>query len=264
VRYAPATLIRNEEYGPGHWIAELQLEALLPEIRAGQFFSLRCDPHDTWSLLRPFSFLDVNPVARTISVYYKHLGRLSTILSDFGPGTVLDVLYPLGKPFTWQEDWRRVAIVGGGVGMAPLLFLARELLPYGETMQVEAYFGGKTEEDLVPGLLGEYPELSLHIATDDGSRGHHGTVVDLFRRSLAQGAIYDAVYVCGPNPMMHALKAVVPSDVPCFASLEEYMACGVGACLGCTAHIEQDGQRFNMTTCKSGPVFPLQSVVFEL
>lgn len=263
MQFVPATLIRNEEYGPGHWVAELQLDGALPDIRAGQFFSLRCDPHDSWSLLRPFSFLDADPLTRTISVYYKHLGRMSRALSDFGPGTVLDVLYPLGQPFVWHEDWRRVALVGGGVGMAPLLYLARELLPYGDTMQVEAFFGGRSEDDLVPGLLAEYPELLFHLATDDGSRGFHGTVVELFRRSLDKGSVFDVVYICGPNPMMRALQAVVPADLPSFASLEEYMACGVGACLGCTAHITEGGQRFNKTTCKEGPVFPLHNVVFE-
>jgi dihydroorotate dehydrogenase electron transfer subunit len=147
--------------------------------------------------------------------------------------------------------------------MAPLLYLARELVGQDGSLQVEAFFGGRTEADLVPGLLGEYVELALHLATDDGSRGFHGTVVELFRRSLERGSVYDAVYVCGPNPMMAALQAVVPAGVPAFASLEEYMACGVGACLGCTAHIEQGGRRFNKTTCKEGPVFPLQEVVFE-
>jgi dihydroorotate dehydrogenase electron transfer subunit len=263
VHYAPATLIRNEEYGPGHWVAELQFEHALPEIRAGQFFSLRCDPHDRNSLLRPFSFLDADPAARTISVYYKHLGRLSRALSDFGPGTQLDVLYPLGQAFQWRPEWRRVALVGGGVGMAPLLYLGRELLAHGDGLQVEAFFGGRSEDDLVPGLLSEYVELVLHLATDDGTRGFHGTVVELFRRSLERGSEFDAVYICGPNPMMRALQAVVPGELPAFASLEEYMACGVGACLGCTAHIEEGRQRYNKTTCKEGPVFPLHSVVFE-
>jgi dihydroorotate dehydrogenase electron transfer subunit len=264
VEFIPATVIRNQEYGPGHWVLELQSDSELPPIRAGQFVSLRCDPHDRNSILRPFSYLDADPLQRTFSIYYKHLGRMSRGLSDFGPGTVLDVLHPLGRPFEWHEDWRRVALVGGGVGLAPLLYLALELLPYGEHMQVDAFFGGRTEADLVPGLLLEYPDLTFHLATDDGSRGFAGNCVELFKRHGDGADDYDVVYTCGPNPMMAALQQVVPLEVPAFASLEEYMACGVGACLGCTAHIHRAGRRQNLTTCKEGPVFPLHEVVFEL
>jgi dihydroorotate dehydrogenase electron transfer subunit len=263
VQYERAIVRRNEEYGPGHWVIELRTEAPLPEIRAGQFVSLRCDPHDTESLLRPFSFLGINPVEQTFSVYYKHLGRMSERLSAFGPGTQLDALFPLGGSFPWEEDWRRVALVGGGVGLAPLLLLAEQLEPFGEHMQVTAFFGGRSEADLVPRLLAEYPELPLQLATDDGSAGFHGTVVELFRHRVDLHDPFDVVYICGPNPMMAAMQSAIPAGMPAFASLEEYMACGVGACLGCTAHIERDGQRLNLTTCKEGPVFLLHEVVFE-
>jgi dihydroorotate dehydrogenase electron transfer subunit len=263
VQYEPATVVRNEEYGPGHWVIELKSSGALPEIRGGQFVSLRCDPHDKNSLLRPFSYLGINPVEQTFSIYYKHLGRMSSALSGFGPGTVLDALHPLGRPYPWQESWRRVALVGGGVGLAPLLLLAEQLAPYGDHMQVTAFFGGRGEPDLVPRLLAEYPELPLQLATDDGSQGFHGTVVELFRRRMDLHDSFDVVYICGPNPMMAAMQDAVPRGMPAFASLEEYMACGVGACLGCTAHIERDDQRYNLTTCKEGPVFPLHEVVFE-
>ena len=258
--YEPSTIIENREYGPGHWVVRIQVERELPEIRAGQFANLRCDPHDSFSVMRPFSILDLDMATGRMDIYYKHLGRLSTALSDFAPGTKLDVLYPLGSYFPWHPEWRRVALVGGGVGIAPLLLMARQLEPHGSTMQVDLYFGGNTEADLVPELLDEYG-YPVHKSTMDGSAGHKGTVVDLFAQAEDY---YDVVYTCGPNPMMQALQEVVEKGTPAYASLEEYMACAVGACLGCTAQVrDSEGRLRNQTVCKTGPVFELHNVVFH-
>lgn len=237
----------------------LQAARPLPDIRAGQFLSLRCDPADRHSLLRPYSILDDDALAGTLSIYYKHLGRLSSRLSEIPEGTQLDCLYPLGKGFPWREDWRNVALVGGGVGIAPLLFLAKQLEPYGASMQVHGFFGGASAVDLVPALLERY-HLKQHLATMDGSLGHRGTVIELFSQQLSY---YDAIYSCGPNAMLAALQKVIPAGYPAFASLEEYMACGVGACYGCTASVQVGEEIKNLTVCRDGPVFELPNVIFE-
>jgi len=259
LQYLPVTIISNTELGPGHHELVLKVPRPLPEIRAGQFLTLRCDPADRYSLLRPFSILDFDPVAGTLSVYYKHLGRLSARLSQLPPGTALEMLYPLGKGFPWKEDWRHVAVVGGGVGLAPLLLLARQLEPHGASMSVDGFFGGATAADLVPELLGRY-DFHIELATMDGSLGYHGTVVELFAKRYDA---YDAVFSCGPNPMLAALQQALPAGCAAFASLEEYMACGVGACLGCVARIEINGAVQHLTVCKEGPVFDLRQVVFS-
>ncbi len=258
MRYEPVTVVGREQLGDGHFVLELASMKPLPEIRAGQFINLRCIPGDQHSLLRPFSVLDVDDPARTIFVYVKVLGRLSSVLSSVQIGASLDCLYPLGNGFEWNERWMKVALVGGGVGIAPLLFMAKQIASTNVNCKLAGYFGGRSESDLVPKLL-ENCSFEMHLATDDGTCGHQGTVVDLFGGGNNN---YDVVYTCGPNPMMAALKGRLGGDQPAFASLEEYMACGVGACLGCVAQIEEDGGVCNKPVCKDGPVFDLHKVVF--
>lgn len=258
MRYEPATVVSNSPLGPGQHVLVLRVHTPLPDIRAGQFLNLRCDPADRHSLLRPFSILDADPLAGTLSVYYKELGRLSRRLAGVREGEQLDCLYPLGCGFPWTTDLRSVALVGGGVGIAPLLFWARQLEPHGSTLQVAGFFGGASEPDLVPDLLRQY-SFPMLLATLDGSRGYCGTVVELCR---GYDDKFDVVYACGPNPMLAALKRMLPPGVPAFASLEEYMACGTGACLGCVAPIEEDGEVKYQTVCKQGPVFDLRRVRF--
>jgi dihydroorotate dehydrogenase electron transfer subunit len=259
VKYCKTTVLENRELGPGHGLLKLEVPDALPEIKAGQFLSLRCDPADKHSLMRPFSILYSNALDDRLSVYYKGLGRMSNYLFQVQPGAQLDCLYPLGKGFPWLSDWRRVALIGGGVGLAPLLYMARQLEPYGENMHVVGFFGGATAGDLVPELLNAY-ELPVKTATMDGSAGYHGTVVDLFSQDEDY---FDVIYTCGPNAMMAALRQVLPEGCAAYASLEEYMACGVGACYGCTARIMTDGVEQNRRVCCDGPVFDLRSVVFE-
>jgi len=259
VQYAKLEVAANEPLGPGHHLLTLRAADRLPEMRAGEFANLRCVPDDMHSLLRPFSILGADPGKRELEIYYKVLGRQSALLVRTPVGSLLDCLFPLGRGFDWRPEWRRVALVGGGVGLAPLLFMAEQLQQRDPDVELTAYFGGNTEADLVPALLARYA-LDVQAATMDGSAGFRGNVVQLFSGS---GAEYDVVYTCGPNPMMAALQAVVPAGRPAFASLEEYMACGVGACLGCTAAIEDDGRLVNRPVCKDGPVFPLHAVHFH-
>jgi dihydroorotate dehydrogenase electron transfer subunit len=245
--------------GPGHYVVELELPTPLPPIRAGQFASLRCNPGDQYSLLRPFSILDFDPQKSRLSVYYKILGRMSQQLAEVHAGESLDCLFPLGYGFPIQADWKRVALIGGGVGIAPLLLWQRELSLNYADVTVDGYFGGRSAPDLVPSLLEQYP-FTQHLATDDGSLGQKGNVVQLF---ASLGASYDAVYTCGPNPMMAAVQMALQPGVEAFASLEEYMACSAGACYGCTALLVDGGIEQRVTVCREGPIFDLRKVVFE-
>ncbi len=258
MRYEPVTVVGKEQLGEGHFVLELSPDNPLPEILAGHFINLRCNTGDEHSLMRPFSVLDVDEPARTFSIYVKVLGRLSNVLSTVHTGTTLDCLYPLGHGFEWKHSWMKVALVGGGVGIAPLLFLAEQIKAKNGDIALEGYFGGRSEIDLVPKLLGRY-DFRQHFATDDGTCGSKGNVVDLFSRSQKE---YDVVYTCGPNPMMAALQSRIGADTAAFASLEEHMACGVGACLGCVARIMEDGGICNKPVCKDGPVFDLHKVEF--
>jgi dihydroorotate dehydrogenase electron transfer subunit len=259
VIFETARIVANEEYGPGHYVLTLQCEAPLPRIQAGQFANLQCEQGDEYSILRPFSVLFEHASEGRLGIYYKILGRMSDKLSRQPPGAQLNCLYPLGQPFVIPESARRIALVGGGVGIAPLLYLQEQLAKTHPQLEVRAYFGGRSAPDLVPRLLAQY-DFPQELATDDGSLGFRGNVIECFSRG---GMDYDAVYTCGPNPMMAALKAALPQGLAAYASLEEYMACGVGACYGCTALIEAGGSERRLTVCKDGPIFDLRQVVFE-
>lgn len=249
----------NDCLGPGHYELVLDFEAALPPILAGQFASLQCDPGDHNSMLRPFSVLWDEVGAGRVGIYYKVLGRMSELLTHVRPGESLACLLPLGQPWPLDPAWRRIALVGGGVGIAPLLYYQQQHALTNPQIEMHGYFGGRSEADLVPGLLERY-SFTQHLSTDDGSAGFRGNVVALFRE---KAEAYDAVLTCGPNPMMAALKEALPDGVPAYASLEEYMACGVGACYGCTALIVDGGAERRLTVCKDGPVFDLRQVVFE-
>lgn len=258
VQQVMAAVRSNVQLAPGHGLIVLKVDKPLEQVEAGQFLSLQCVPHDNHSLLRPFSILDYDSDLSTLSVYYKHLGRLSSQLAEVPEGARLRMVYPLGQPFPWHADWRRIALVGGGVGIAPLLLLKKQLATEPLAPQCDVFIGGANTTDLVIPLLAEYG-VTEHFATMDGSTGHCGTVVELF---LARGRSYDAVYTCGPNPMMAALRKVLPGSVPAYASLEEYMACGVGACYGCTTGVETGNGVENQRVCREGPVFELHRIRF--
>lgn len=259
VKFETARIISNDEFGPGHYVLTLQCEAPLPEILAGQFANLQCEEGDRYSILRPFSILSDDPASGVLGIYYKVLGRMSAVLAREPVGAKLNLLYPLGRPFVIDAAARRIALVGGGVGIAPLLYLQEQLAKSHPGLEVRAYFGGRSAPDLVPELLKRY-DFPQELSTDDGSLGFRGNVIECFRRG---GMDYDAVYTCGPNPMMAALKDALPPGLRAYASLEEYMACGVGACYGCTALIMDGDTERRQTVCKDGPIFDLRQVVFE-
>src|SRR5207237_785194 len=160
----------------GHFVIRLVLPAPLPQVLAGQFANLQCAPGDEYSLLRPFSILDYDAAGGELSIYYKILGRMSALLARVPEGEMLGCLYPLGGGFPWQEGWLRCALVGGGVGIAPLLLLARQLALAQPGIAVQGYFGGRSAPDLVPDLLAEY-DFPMQLATDDGSLGFAGNAV---------------------------------------------------------------------------------------
>lgn len=257
--FRTARVDANNCLGPGHYELVLDFDAPLPSIAAGQFASLQCDPGDHASMLRPFSILWADEPAGRIGMYYKVLGRMSELLTHVRPSEALACLLPLGRAWPCEPDWRRIALVGGGVGIAPLLYFQQQYAIRQPLAEIHGYFGGRSESDLVPSLLRRYT-FTQYLSTDDGSAGFKGNVVQLFRE---QATAYDAILTCGPNPMMAALQDVLPETVPAFASLEEYMACGVGACYGCTALIVEGDTERRLTVCKDGPVFNLRQVVFE-
>lgn len=209
--------------------------------KPGQFFLLRA--WELYPLLsRPMSVFDLSP--HSLSFAYAVRGEGTRALSRLRPGDELWLLGPLGNGWTRVEG--RVALVGGGMGLAPLLFTAKVFGP-----PLDVFLGFRDE----PFLLEEFPPFArLSVASERGGPPEvfHGLVTEMFE---PQG--YAAVYACGPHAMLEALyRKCRPAGVPLYVSLEERLACGIGACLGCTIFTKNGPARL----CREGPVFPADEI----
>lgn len=254
-----------------------RMELLAPEIaflaHPGQFLHVSCqkagehfyllDPF----LRRPLSVHEVDANRGTVALLYRVVGRGTALLVQKKQGELLDVLGPLGRGFTLPVTKSRLALVAGGMGVAPLFFLCKELLKRGNV--VHFLVGGKRYEELclleMLRAMEKNPALKLAFATDDGSYGFPGPVTDLLEPLLARGVV-DMVYACGPWGMLRETARLLGRyHVPGEVSLEERMGCGVGACLSCACKIKDEGQAFSYRrVCTEGPVFPVGDVVWEV
>lgn len=243
----------NKKVGPDLWEMEFTAPDLAREANPGQFVHIRLGENQDPLLRRPLSLYDVD--GDLITLFYKVVGRGTEILSRYSNRQPLDIMGPLGKGFTLVQD-RKVLLVGGGVGIAPLLFLGRELMA--RNNQVIVLHGAGSGEETC--LESRFTGLGMdyRTATMDGSLGFKGLVTDLMV-NMDPGSI-DYIYTCGPEPMMAAVADFAARNrLPGELSLEEYMACGVGACLGCARKLKADDRSY-IKVCHDGPVFPLDSV----
>lgn len=216
-----------------------------PEIRPGQFAQVRIDTSKTTFLRRPISICDYDEEG--LSLLVRRAGAGTRALADASIGQVINLLLPLGNGFTLQGQ--RPLLVGGGVGIAPLIGLGRAFAREG--VPVHYIVGGRTGDFPLNESIDSWPG-GVDIATDDGSRGFHGLVTD----HPAWAKPYDVVYCCGPTPMMKAVARKVTT--PCYVSLENMMACGLGACLCCV----ENTVRGNVCVCTEGPVFPVTDLTW--
>jgi dihydroorotate dehydrogenase electron transfer subunit len=184
------------------------------------------------------------------------------------PGALLTVLGPLGRGFTLQRDVRNVVLLSGGVGVAPLIFLLHEGYLRDASLQrikITIYVGAQTAE-LLLGLDRVQGFCNLRTSTDDGSAGYHGLVTDFLRYDLGDYEPHATmIYACGPAAMIRSLGFIIQEPaIRCEVSLEERMACGIGACLGCAVAVK-DGQGgiAYRRVCHEGPVFDLREIALN-
>lgn len=225
-----------------------------PEIAAqavpGQFVNVQVCKNMAPLLRRPFGVAGVNKEQGTFTMIYRIIGEGTHILADVCTGDELSIVGPLGHGFDMSAQ--KPLLVGGGLGLAPLLFLASGF----GAGKADILMGGRCAEELFWTSLYEELTDKMFLTCDDGSVGTQGTVMALLPELLASGA-YDCVYVCGPVPMMRAVaNACLEAGVKCQVSLEKYMACGLGACLSCAC--EGIGKRIKV--CQDGPVFWAEEV----
>lgn len=245
-----AVIISKREISAGIFDMWIRTDEIAGYARAGQFVSLYCK--DGSRLLpRPISICEIEPEKKALRLVYRVAGAGTEEFSRMDTGEKLKIVGPLGNGFPFTSD--AAFVIGGGIGIPPMLELARVL---------------KCEKQMVLGyrdqlfLNEEFEEYGpVAVATEDGSAGTQGNVLDAIRK---QGLTADVIYACGPMPMLRALKAyALEQGMECWLSLEERMACGIGACLACVCQsrdIDSHSQVHNKRICKDGPVFAAQEV----
>lgn len=203
-------------------------------------------------LRRPFSIADADRKSGTITLIYRIVGKGTVEYAKMKIGEEFSILGPIGNGFELKEG--RPLLIGGGVGIAPLIYLSRQLKDKKPILLI----GGKNKDEVFwEKYLKEFAD-KIYITTDDGSVGFKGFTIQLLPQILAENKI-EHIYTCGPNIMMEGVaKLAHERDIDCQVSLEKRMACGIGVCLGCTFEGKLTGKRRKV--CTEGPVFPSKEV----
>ena len=240
-----------ENVGPQIYLIGFRSPRLSTNIEPGQFVNIKVDDSRSPLLRRPFSVYKV--ITDVVQVIFSVVGTGTKILSEKEPGETLDVIGPLGRPFDVNSRYETAILVAGGLGVAPLPMITDAI---GGKRNIVTFLGTRTKNQLVCGSL-----TNLHVATDDGSEGFHGTVVDLLRRELLRHRFPGPrIFACGPNAMLSSLnKLATEYAIPCEVSLESAMACGMGICQGCPVSRVGQTKKYSLI-CKEGPVFDSQTV----
>lgn len=229
-----------------------------PEVSAiaqpGQFVHIRVDG---FTLRRPVSICGIDRENGTLRIVFEIRGEGTVAIAKLNEGSLIDMLAPLGHGFTVNPDLKKVILIGGGIGTPPMLPLAEI---YGENATVITGFRSADAVILQEDFKKTGAETIL--CTDDGSLGIHGFVTQPFGTLINMGGV-DAVYACGPMPMLKNIAKIAHENgVFCEISLEERMACGIGACLGCACRTKKNDEEYFAHVCKEGPVFNAEEVLW--
>ena len=246
----------NEKLSPQYWRMAFDAPDLAARVKPGQFVHIRTDEEGLQPFFRrPFS---VYRARKYVEIFYDAVGPGTKLLVRKNKGDTLDVLGPLGVPFKMPpEATKQVILIAGGIGIAPMLILSDVLK--NKKCALLLLFGGRDRGHVYP--MQEFKDngVKVHIATDDGSVGVKGRVSVLFDR-IEKNSVRTFIYTCGPSPMMKAVQAFAAQHgIKAQAACEEIMACGLGACLGCSIETKNGFK----TVCYDGPAFNLDEVVFH-
>ncbi|NCO34082.1 MAG: hypothetical protein AUJ92_13690 [Armatimonadetes bacterium CG2_30_59_28] len=254
------SVLSNKLISPGYWQMQMRMPDDFRAPLPGQFVQVACGSGTDPLLRRPFSACTFSQADRALSIVYQVVGRGTQFLTTVAVGESISIVGPLGNGFPLNETARPI-LLSGGVGVPPIVFLASWLLsekrvpPWHITvLQGARGRRGILCRDLLHGM-----GLQLQVATDDGSEGYHGTVVDLLKAVTKQsgGSEGATIYACGPYAMLSAVASYAESSqVKAYVSMEAAMSCGFGVCMGCVLPTKQGYLR----CCHAGPVFDAEDI----
>lgn len=229
----------------------------------GQFVMIK-----PWScldplLMRPFSIHRIKD--NSIEILYMVVGKTTLILSGMSAGQKLRIRGPLGKGFRFDKNKKTVFFVAGGIGVAPLIFLLEKYYLNKNNIlndyQLYFFLGASAKEMLFCMDDLNHNSINAMFATDDGSKGFHGHITALMNKTMQSGILPDMIYSCGPAPMLKTLTDIaLKHNIDCQISMEETMACGIGACLGCAVGLTSGEYA---AACQNGPVFMAKEIKWD-
>ncbi|MEW6001639.1 MAG: dihydroorotate dehydrogenase electron transfer subunit [Nitrospirota bacterium] len=255
-KYFRARIKENRKLNKDHNLLILTPLTPIKEPEPGQFYMIGMGREEYDPLLkRPFSPLSSSP--ESIQILYRIRGRGTLIMSNMGEGSVLDILGPLGNAYPMPARNHIPLVIAGGIGIASLFSLSKKL-----SKRAYIFYGARKRNELL--LMDELKNFAkeLFISTNDGSVGEKCDITDILKRFLnSQSYLSDKflLYLCGPKPMLKAILEIIKDrKINAYVSMEENMACGIGACLGCAVKTVKG---YKMV-CKEGPVFPIEEIVW--
>jgi dihydroorotate dehydrogenase electron transfer subunit len=246
-------VVENRRINKDYYVLKLASKTDLPKMYPGQFAELLVQDTRNAFLRRPISIYNVLPECNSFELLIQIVGEGTRLMAQLETGDMLNVVYPLGKGFDMQTPGDKVLLIGGGVGLAPLLYLARKFNEKG--IRPSILIGGRGKENIIETeQFAAYGDV--YITTEDGSVGEQGFVT----QHSVMNADFDKIYTCGPDPMMRAVAAIAHKrDIECEVSLENMMACGIGACLCCVTETTSGHQ----CVCTDGPVFNTKKLLWN-
>lgn len=249
-----AKIIFHKRLSGNYWFLEFESGLIAKNASPGQFVNIKVSDTFEPLLRRPISIHGVE--ASKVKLVYEALGQGTRALSCRKPGEVLDIIGPLGKGFSYKQPTKagpiKNILIAGGMGIAPLFFLAQKI----KITKPLILIGAKNKNQLLGEAAFKKLGAQVQVATDNGSKGFEGKVTDLLERILEENRktekLKNLIYACGPRPMLKVIAQIaLKNKINAQLSLEEHLACGIGACLGCVVATKSGYRR----VCKDGPVF---------
>ena len=252
-------LVKKEKLTEGIFKYSVKAPEIANTAKAGQFLEIKVSKQTEPFLRRPISIYNIDKNEGIVEFAFQVKGRGTTLLSEFEIGDKIDIMGPLGfGTFDVETDYKSVAIIGGGIGIFPLYELTKELK--GKS-SLNVYLGFRNK-DLVTSEK-EFEAIGLNklvVTTDDGSYKEKGFAIDFMKQDIKEHMV-DKIFACGPLPMLKAVREyAIKENIPCQISLEQNMACGIGACLGCAVKVISGKEERYGHVCKEGPVFNSKDV----
>ena len=255
-----AKLIKKEKLKEDIFKFSVEAPEIVNTSKQGNFIEIRVSENIEPFLRRPISIYNLDKEKGILEFIFQVKGKGTEILSKKEEGDLIDIIGPLGYGTFDYENYQNIAVIGGGIGVFPLYELSKNAKKDGKNVNI--YLGFRNKDFVL--LEEEFKAVSdkFIITTDDGSYSEKGFAIDFLKKDVEEGKI-DAIYACGPLPMLKAVRNfAIEKDIPCQISLEERMGCGLGVCLGCavkTANSPKDAPEY-MHVCKAGPVFEAKEV----